>query len=769
MPPGPQGPQAPTNESNNSAQSVNYGKDIGILVEAGQIGTLTEKEKYNILKRLDNWALDRTAQYPKMAPKTKTDCYRSFKPDWCARFPWLMYSRAHDGCYCASCVLFCNAKEVHGVLVLKPWRQWSKTTQDLTRHNESLFHKEAQVAADHFKMMVDNPARSIEGMLKENASQVEKENLAVLKSIAACVLFLGQQGMAFRGDDERLESSNRGHFLELLEFRASTDPVLKKHLDGCAKNALYCSPDIQNELISISAAESRSLILNEVKRAKFFTIIADEVSDVSNKEQVAIAVRYVGSDDRIQEKFLDFKHAERTTGVVLADVIQSAFKSYGLDLNYCRGQAYDGASNMSSSGAGVQGIITQQYPKARYVHCNAHILNLTIVKACSERAINNMNGSVTQASFFFNQSPKRQALLEKVIARELPESKKTKIKDLCRTRWVYRHEAYETFLQLFPAIKKALEVISLRTREFGDDWMWDAESTTMARGLLHTFQSSMFLVAFYVVMKVMAVIKGVTIKLQARALDVLKAYTMVDGMITELEGLRSDEEVFSRWFAQIQRLAEDAGQEITVPRTTGRQVHRYNQPHQDPKDYYRVSIFNVFLDHVIGQMRDRFGPSQQLSAKLLLLLPSVTVTLSTEERNKLVSDLAAAYETDLPASDLVEDEAERWARKWGSVDVAQQPSDLGSALRLCDSDSFPNLHVLLKIACTMPVTTAESERANSTLKYIKTLLRNRTGDDRLSSLVLLKIHGTKHLSVDAIVKTFCTARPRRLLSSACFQ
>ena len=101
-----------------------------------------------------------------------------------------------------------------------------------------------------------------------------------------------------------------------------------------------------------------------------------------------------------------------------------------------------------------------------------------------------MNGSITQAAFFFNNSPKRQTLLEKVISEQMPEGKKKKMKDLCRTRWVYRHEAYETFLQLLPAIMETLELISLHSVAFGDDWKWDAESTTMATGLLHTFRRS---------------------------------------------------------------------------------------------------------------------------------------------------------------------------------------------------------------------------------------------------------------------------------------
>ena len=57
-------------------------------------------------------------------------------------------------------------------------------------------------------------------------------------------------------------------------------------------------------------------------------------------------------------------------------------------------------------------------------------------------------------------------------------------------------------------------------------------------------------------MKVMSVIKGITIKLQKRALDVVKAYTMVDSVIGEVEELRVDPAVF----AQIKSLAESVGQ-----------------------------------------------------------------------------------------------------------------------------------------------------------------------------------------------------------------
>ena len=52
-------------------------------------------------------------------------------------------------------------------------------------------------ADNQFKLMVDNLAKSIEAMLKENDKKVEKENFTVSHSIIACILLLAQQGMAF--------------------------------------------------------------------------------------------------------------------------------------------------------------------------------------------------------------------------------------------------------------------------------------------------------------------------------------------------------------------------------------------------------------------------------------------------------------------------------------------------------------------------------------------------------------------------------------------
>ena len=62
---------------------------------------------------------------------------------------------------------------------------------------------------------------------------------------------------------------------------------------------------------------------------------------------------------------------------------------------------------------------------------------------------------------FFKYSPKRNNLLLCVIENYSPDAKKTTLKNMCKTRSVERHEAYEVFFALFSCIMRALEVMAM--------------------------------------------------------------------------------------------------------------------------------------------------------------------------------------------------------------------------------------------------------------------------------------------------------------------
>ncbi len=49
---------------------------------------------------------------------------------------------------------------------------------------------------------------------------------------------------------------------------------------------------------------------------------------------------------------------------------------FGLRIQDCRGQCYDGAAAMSGDIAGLQSLVLKEESRALFVHCRAHNLNL---------------------------------------------------------------------------------------------------------------------------------------------------------------------------------------------------------------------------------------------------------------------------------------------------------------------------------------------------------------------------------------------------------
>ena len=68
------------------------------------------------------------------------------------------------------------------------------------------------------------------------------------------------------------------------------------------------------------------------------------------------------------------------TGKKLASAMVGRLESWDLNIANCRGQAYDGAANMSSSRTGVQARIAAISPPAFYTHRQAHKLNLCVTQ-----------------------------------------------------------------------------------------------------------------------------------------------------------------------------------------------------------------------------------------------------------------------------------------------------------------------------------------------------------------------------------------------------
>ncbi|XP_065662565.1 52 kDa repressor of the inhibitor of the protein kinase-like [Hydra vulgaris] len=235
------------------------------------------------------------------------------------------------------------------------------------------------------------------------------ENRRLLLPIIETIILYGRLGLPLRGhrDNSKFHigrsespSPTAGNFIELLYFRVKAgDKILEDHLKYHQKIEVVTDK-----------------IIEEIKKSQYFSIIANEASDSSNKEQLSLVIRFVDSNLDIKQEFVKFIHCSNgVPGEGLFSVLLKSMSVLSLDIINCRGQSYKGAGAMAGHTKGLSACILNLNEKAIFTHCYSHRLNLAICASCNVQSIRNLLAHVKEVSYFFNLSPTRQQKLEEHI------------------------------------------------------------------------------------------------------------------------------------------------------------------------------------------------------------------------------------------------------------------------------------------------------------------------------------------------------------------
>ncbi|XP_065650558.1 52 kDa repressor of the inhibitor of the protein kinase-like [Hydra vulgaris] len=108
------------------------------------------------------------------------------------------------------------------------------------------------------------------------------------------------------------------------------------------------------------------------------------------------------------------------------------------------------------------------------------------------------------------------------------------------------------------------------------------------------------------------------------------------------------------------------------------------------------------------------------------------------------------YKSDLPNLEDVDQE------------FIHRSNTQAKAIRICNENQYPNLFELLKIGCTLPITSAECERSFLAMQRLRTWLRASMTADRLGSLAIMNIHYNEIVDYKQVSKLFFTLHPRKL-------
>lgn len=683
---------------------------------------------------------------------------RSFRIHWLKEFSWLTYSPSLDGAFCLCCVLF--SKRVHvkthaEVLVSKPLVCWTSAHQKLKQHAKCSavnMHGMTSLLFSEFCKNATGKKQSIDVIASTQEQNKIKENRKKLIPIIDTCLVLGRCGLSYRGhrDDSQYHPEvgdysvqSVGNFIELLNYRVrGGDKDLEKHMKNCAKNATYISKTSQNQIIECIGEYILDVILKEVRKAKYYSIIADEARDCSNKEQMSLILRYISNECEIKEDFVGFVHCESgLTGEGLADILLDRIKSLKLDIKNCRGQGYDGAGNVSGSTSGLAARVLSENKMAIYTHCASHRLNLCIAKSCSVLEVKNVMEQIQSVTYFFAYSETREKLLTEMVKKYRPDVTKKKLIDVCRTRWVSRVVGLENFEEFYVPLVLTFEIM-FNSLPCGP---YNSETRSKASSLHTLITSFKFIATLVIVRNILSMTLPVTKLLQAESNDIVKGLHLVSSLRDLIACIREDIDSYhAKWYEEALKLANEVQVYEVKPRTCLKQKHRSNVPAETASDYFKRKVSIPVLDHLVTEFNARFSPNNMMIFNGLNILPEVTLTsvnhgIRKESWKQDFKSFSNFYVDDLPSPLNLDSELDLW-EKYSVSFKGKVPDTISSTLKSISFPSFENILVCLKILGTLPVTSCTCERSFSGMRQLKTYLRSTMVNERMNGLALMKFH-----------------------------
>lgn len=512
---------------------------------------------------------------------------RSFQGVWFDEHKWLTFCVTRKKAYCYYCRTgaargLINAGKC-GAFVFVGFDNWKKAKERFREHERSQVHREACMKFQS----LEQP--SIAARLSNQVLKDQKQKREMLMKELTSLRYLARQGLAIRGHNEE-----DGNLRQLLKCRADDDQGIEFWL----RDGRYLSHDIVNELLELMAHQLLRGLLQEIRQAEWFALIADETRDVSGMEQLAISLRWVDCNYVVYEDVIALADVEQTDAATLTDTLKDAVIRSGLQLTQCRGQAYDGASNMSGRISGVASRILKEEPKAHYVHCVAHSLNLCL-QECGQKCVCIRDALVitSELGTLIRASPKRLAQFRCLREQLSPGS--PGLKPLCPTRWSVRTGSIDAILKNYTVLYEELTQIA-------EDSL--GEPSRKALG----FQAVMERFATYFGLKlshlVFAATEQLSLTLQYKDINAQEVSMAVSAAIRFLQTQRTDS-AFDAFFHSTVKEAEAYTQEPMLPRqkslprrvNDGAPSHQYTSPH----DYFRQQYYEV-LDLMMNEINRRF-------------------------------------------------------------------------------------------------------------------------------------------------------------------
>lgn len=382
--------------------------------------------------------------------------------------------------------------------------------------------------------------------------------------------------------------------------------------------------------------------------------------------------------------------------------------------------------------------------------------------------------------------------------------------------WRSAEDGINTVLECFEFIVDALEKLAAEST--------DSKTVSSADGLLRKMSTFEFILTLHVLQLIFKNTGPASRILQSIAADMAISTTIIENSISTLSRYRTNSTTtFDKVMADAKSFANAhniddklaASRVRRVPRLSGEDA--LDDPVTDATERFRIAVFNVSLDCVVSQLRDRFSSDSipvikqmQHFAPCKLMTDDQTSPGSIRELcvfygydpvliSRELNEFRAAYRSVHSLVD-VSDFVPKLAKQaqeihlLTSTPVAADDGDDNSDVDSIDGDdgvdvddnasmsdfehwtdysyvkplrviyqlsAYPTLTSMYKILSSLSITSCSAERTLSRVRIIKNRLRSTMKDDWFSSLTLLACEKDvcDSLKVEDIVNKFAVLSP----------
>ncbi|XP_029966966.1 uncharacterized protein LOC115402534 [Salarias fasciatus] len=384
---------------------------------------------------------------------------------------------------------------------------------------------------------------------------------------------------------------------------------------------------------------------------------------------------------------------------------------------------------MRGATGGVQHKVKDVYAGAYYIHCYAHQLNLIMQQATSHiPRVRAFFSDLDGFSVFFSGSPERTALLDQIVAHRL--------RGASTPTWNFHNRAVNTVFEH----KEDLINCFLTIRNSGD---FDSVTVREAGFFVRILEEEDFCFLLALFHNILPHVDLLFTQMQKRNIDSVYIRGVIQTFTNSMQKIRNS----------IPALSEEYSTSVQQQSATRRK--KFGKEEQQ-------KLASEVCDTILCHAQERFSFTKHLISATLLhgdlfmlytgQFPSSALEAAVEaypmlNKAKLKTELSLIYEN------------HEFKACSGALPLFQffVENDL--------QGTFTETVTLLKILLTTPMTTAESERCFSTLKRIKTFLRNTVTQDHLNALAMLSMEKQLVSNIPdfnkRVIKSFATQEGRR--------